>query len=41
MNMLAYCSISQGDGWAHITGLSDEFAMDKDNPRVEVELHET
>lgn len=28
------------DGWKHIIGFSDEFAVDKENPRIEVELVE-
>lgn len=30
----------QGDGWRHIIGFSDEFYIDKDNPRIEVEIEE-
>ena len=29
-----------GDGWKHICGFSDEFEVDKQNPRVEVEIVE-
>ena len=28
----------QGDGWAHITGFSDAFAVDKGRPRIEVRI---
>jgi len=30
----------QGDGWAHIVGFTDDFAVDKKNPRIEVVLEE-
>lgn len=30
----------QGDGWRHIVGFSDEFYIDKKNPRIEVEIRE-
>lgn len=30
----------QNDGWANISGFSDSFAVDKKNPRVEVEITE-
>lgn len=32
--------ILQGDGWQHIVGFSDEFYIDKDNPRIEVIINE-
>lgn len=32
--------VLQGDGWKHILGHSDAYAVDKDRPRVEVELEE-
>lgn len=28
----------QGDGWAHISGFSDAFAVDKGRPRIEVRI---
>lgn len=28
----------QGDGWKHIEGFQDEFYVDPENPRVEVEI---
>lgn len=28
----------QGDGWAHISGFADEFAVDKGHPRIEVRI---
>ena len=28
----------QGDGWAHISGFSDAFAVDKGHPRIEVRI---
>ena len=30
----------RGDGWAHISGFSDEFRVDKARPRVVVEIEE-
>lgn len=27
-----------GDGWGQVVGFSDEFYIDKDNPRVEIEI---
>lgn len=29
-----------GDGWNHIIGFSDEFRVDKKEPRIEVEIEE-
>lgn len=29
-----------GDGWAYIAGMSDDFKVDKDNPRIEIEFSE-
>jgi Holliday junction resolvase RusA-like endonuclease len=28
------------DGWAYISGFSDEFAVDSKNPRIEIEIEE-
>ena len=30
----------EGDGWKHITGFSDAFAVDADHPRIEVDIEE-
>ena len=30
----------QGDGWQHIVGFTDEFYIDKNNPRIEVLIRE-
>lgn len=30
----------RGDGWEHISGFADGFAVDKKNPRIEVEITE-
>ena len=30
----------KNDGWKEITGFSDEFFVDADNPRIEVEIEE-
>ena len=32
--------VLQGDGWRHIVGFNDMFYVDKDNPRIEVEISE-
>ena len=32
--------ILENDGWANIVGFCDEFYVDKENPRVEVEIME-
>lgn len=32
--------VIQNDGWKEITGFSDEFYVDKKNPRIEVEIEE-
>lgn len=37
---LVQMGVLQGDGWKHILGHSDAYAVDKDRPRVEVEIVE-
>lgn len=37
---LVTTGILQGDGWKHIRGYTDIFAVDAKNPRIEVELIE-
>ena len=32
--------IIENDGWSQIAGFIDDYKVDKDNPRVEIELHE-
>ena len=32
--------VIKNDGWKEITGFSDEFYVDKKNPRIEVEIEE-
>lgn len=32
--------IIQSDGWAGIAGFNDTFSVDKDNPRIEIEIVE-
>lgn len=34
------CGLLKNDGWSEISGYSDSFVVDKENPRVEVELEE-
>ena len=37
---LVKCDNLQDDGWDHVTGYLDRFAVDKDNPRIVVEFIE-
>lgn len=37
---LVRCGVLQNDGWANIGGFSDEFYVDKKNPRIEVKIWE-
>ena len=37
---LVKCRVIENDGWQHIVGFSDEFHVDKHNPRIEVTLIE-
>lgn len=37
---LVQCGVLKNDGWKEIVGYHDEFACDKKNPRIEVELIE-
>lgn len=37
---LVQTHVLQNDGWKEITGFSDEFFVDADNPRIEVEIEE-
>jgi len=32
--------IIENDGWSQIAGFEDRFEVDKDNPRVEIEIVE-
>lgn len=32
--------VLEGDGWRHIAGFTDEFYIDKENPRIEVTISE-
>ena len=34
------CGVLQNDGWKNIVGFSDEFYIDKENPRTEIEIME-
>ena len=38
---LVKCNVLEDDGWNYVTGFTDEFFHDKDNPRIEVTLIET
>ncbi|MFR6272114.1 MAG: RusA family crossover junction endodeoxyribonuclease [Blautia sp.] len=37
---LVKCRVIENDGWQYIKGFSDEFHVDKHNPRIEVTLIE-
>lgn len=37
---LVKCGMLQGDNWQYITGFTDEFYVDKKNPRIEVVISE-
>lgn len=37
---LQQCNVLPNDGWANIAGFSQEFHVDKENPRIEVYLEE-
>ena len=37
---LVQTHVIKNDGWKEITGFSDEFFVDADNPRIEVEIEE-
>lgn len=37
---LVQTHVLQNDGWKEITGFSDEFFVDADNPRIEIEIEE-
>lgn len=37
---LVKAGVLAGDGWRHIEGFRDRFVVDRDNPRIEVELEE-
>lgn len=37
---LVTSGVLKGDGWRYITGFTDEFYIDKENPRIEVTISE-
>lgn len=37
---LVNTGVLKNDGWKHITGFSDRFKVDKENPRIEVVIRE-
>ena len=37
---LVRCEILQGDSWQYVVGFEDKFFIDKENPRIEVEIRE-
>lgn len=40
LDSLVKSRILQGDGWKYVDGFSDKFYVDKNSPRVEVEMLE-
>lgn len=38
---LVKAGVLRNDGWKEIRGFSDRFAVDAENPRIEVEIEET
>lgn len=40
LDSLVKCRTITNDGWANIVGFKDCFFVDKNNPRVEVEIYE-
>ena len=38
LDALVKAGVLENDGWKHIIGFSDRFSVDKNNPRIEVEL---
>lgn len=37
---LVKTKVLQNDGWSNIIGFCDSFSVDKDNPRIEIEIEE-
>lgn len=40
LDALVKKGILVNDGWAQVVGFTDEFYVDKKNPRIEVDIHE-
>ena len=40
LDALVTNGIIEADGWRCVTGFTDEFFVDSDNPRIEVDIHE-
>lgn len=40
LDALVKNNILEDDGWKYIVGFSDDFYVDKENPRIEVEINE-
>lgn len=38
LDALVVMNVLENDGWKNVIGFSDRFAVDKDNPRIEVEI---
>ena len=37
---LVNCRVIENDGWQYVTGFSDDFYVDKKNPRIEISIEE-
>lgn len=37
---LVQCGVLRNDGWKYIVGFTDEFEVDRENPRIEVRITE-
>ena len=38
---LVNCRVIENDGWRYVVGFSDDFYVDKKNPRIEITIQET
>jgi len=38
---LVECGVLKNDGWNHITGFTDSFFIDKNRPRIEIDIEVT
>lgn len=37
---LVHSGVLKGDGWDYIDGFSDDFAVDRESPRIEIDIRE-
>lgn len=40
LDALVSNKVIEGDSWKYVTGFTDEFFIDKENPRIEVDIYE-